>query len=410
MPQKELTQEQKDQFPKYIDKWRQVAICTDPMNKEAATNAIKQVYKDSKFKPPVNFIFTSSPYANAFTAAICRLIIELKPEPTAVNKAWNSYIKAVEGQEDRDQFMQSVRGIIKEQCLHLLIERKQFKSSGNIEHDLNGIAVMITANITKINSAVYEGLQKSGFGNMDAGWLSYYEFFKEVVGLKKETKELEGLFDLAQHAGWFLPFEDTVFIADRPSFINLDDADRLHCTTRGAVEFRDGFKYYSLHDIRVEEAIIRHPEQLTLQRIDEERNAEVRRVLTQLYGVDKWLIDSKAEVLHQDTEVILMDTGAAMKRHRKLLRKEVPNDEAIVRVMVTNHSAEPDGTYRNYFLPVDPELRPLLKDPDDKSTGLNREQLIENGYIGAPQELTCHNAVASTFGLRGEEYKPDVES
>ena len=55
---------------------------------------------------------------------------------------------------------------------------------------------------------------------------------------------------------------------------------------------------------------------------------------------------------------------------------------------------EPDGSFKHHFLRVDPHLRPLLPD----------------GSFGQPQPLTARNAVASTFGLRGDEYAPERET
>lgn len=57
-------------------------------------------------------------------------------------------------------------------------------------------------------------------------------------------------------------------------------------------------------------------------------------------------------------------------------------------------TAEPDGSFKEYMLRVHPELRPML----------------DGGQFGEPQALTAHNAVASTFGLRGEQYAPIMES
>jgi hypothetical protein len=59
-------------------------------------------------------------------------------------------------------------------------------------------------------------------------------------------------------------------------------------------------------------------------------------------------------------------------------------------VKVINSSCESDGTRKTYWLRVDPECRPML--------GGER--------FGERQVLTPRNAVASTFGLRGEEYVP----
>ena len=75
-----------------------------------------------------------------------------------------------------------------------------------------------------------------------------------------------------------------------------------------------------------------------------------------------------------------------------------PDNRAGVRsasaVEVVNHTAEPDGSYKHHFLRVDPKLRPILSD----------------GQMGTPQRLTARNAVASSFGLRGVDYQPEVET
>ena len=59
---------------------------------------------------------------------------------------------------------------------------------------------------------------------------------------------------------------------------------------------------------------------------------------------------------------------------------------------MTNRTAEPDGSFRQYILPVHHECRPL---PDPANP---------NGRFGNTQKRTALNAVASTFGLTGEEY------
>ena len=387
MSQRELTQEEIDQFPHYIQKWKTIATCTDPIDKPNAIKAMKQIYKGAHKTRPKNFIFTGSPHANAMVAQVCHLLIE-HGEIDTTSALLDAYPESIENQQERDRFLAGVTQVLQEQCYPILIK------AGQLKHGSTQLNTLVKKSLVALSQESFDNemkqhLQNSGFGNMDAGWLSYYNFFQEVVGLEKETAELAGLFEFATHAGWFLPFVDTVFIADRPSFISLDSENRFHCTTRAALEFRDGFKLYCLHDIKVEWQLIVSPETLTLKRIEEERNAEIRRVLiNELYGTDKYIIDSDATVLDVDTDMY--------GRQRRLLRVEVPGDESIVRVQVINSSPELDQTYRTYFLPVEPSLRPIIS--------------VEPRVLGEPQKMTCHNAVASTFGLRGEEYNPDVES
>ena len=118
--------------------------------------------------------------------------------------------------------------------------------------------------------------------------------------------------------------------------------------------------------------LFENPGKITVQMIDAETNAERRRLMVDLFGAVRYIQESGAKLLHED-------------RFGKLYRKDQPGDEPLVFVEVLNRTPEPDGTFKHYWLPVNPELRP-----------------IRNGRIvGEPQELTAWNAVASTFGLRG---------
>ena len=63
-------------------------------------------------------------------------------------------------------------------------------------------------------------------------------------------------------------------------------------------------------------------------------------------------------------------------------------------VVVKNSTPDDNGRQKLSFLPVDTECRPLLA----------------NGGKGNPQARTARNAVASTFGLYGEDYRPVIET
>jgi hypothetical protein len=159
------------------------------------------------------------------------------------------------------------------------------------------------------------------------------------------------------------------------------EGERLHRADGPAVEWPNGQRYYFWRGLQVAEDVILMPETITPARIDVERNAEVRRVLLERYGVDRYMRESGARAVHRD-------------RFGVLLRKEMPNDEPIVMVQVTNSTPEPDGTRKIYMRRVHPELRPML----------------DGGRYGEPQKMTAHAAVASTFGLRAEEYDPVMET
>ena len=90
---------------------------------------------------------------------------------------------------------------------------------------------------------------------------------------------------------------------------------------------------------------IRKPlRQLTIAEIDKASNVELRRLMIELYGHSRYLMETGAELVDED-------------EFGQLYRKEIPNDEAIVMLCVTNSTMEPDGTYKKYFLRVPPSVR-----------------------------------------------------
>ena len=52
-----LTQEQKDLFPVYRDKWLNIGLCTDPLDRDATREAISEFYISQGYKPPKKIEF-----------------------------------------------------------------------------------------------------------------------------------------------------------------------------------------------------------------------------------------------------------------------------------------------------------------------------------------------------------------
>lgn len=224
------------------------------------------------------------------------------------------------------------------------------------------------------------GIPLCGYGQHDCSWLSYYDYFGREVGLSDIVAPLQGLMEIAESAGWFIPYDEVCIISERPNLLMLDDRGRMHNTDGPAIRFPDGYAIYAIHGVVVPEFVIEDPSKITVKVIEEERNAEVRRVMVERYGQERYLEDCKAKKIHSD------EWGT-------LYKKAQPGDEDLLFVKVVNSTAEPDGTFKNYFIRVNPELRPL-------TGGQN---------MGEPQKLTALNAVASTFGMTGAEYANSMQ-
>ena len=220
------------------------------------------------------------------------------------------------------------------------------------------------------------------YGQHESYWIAFYGYCRDVLQIEYESKRSQQLDlwdELAQSCGWWWCYQNYVIVTERQTRALLDDRGRLHCDDGSALAFRDGWAVYAVHGVRVPEHVVAHPETITVREIDSEPNLEIRRVMITRYGQSRYLRDSGATLIHED------DWGT-------LYRKEIPNDEPLIMVKVVNSMPEPDGSYREFFLRVDPECRPLLSD----------------GNLGEPQTLTALNAVASTFGKTGPKYKRDL--
>ena len=125
--------------------------------------------------------------------------------------------------------------------------------------------------------------------------------------------------------------------------------------------------------------------------IENERNQELRYQMIQSYGQERFIEDSIAKKLHSD------DFGT-------LYEKKLGNNKPILIIKVINSTEEPDGSFKDYFLFVHPELKPL------PSPNLSPDQQLAWLYKQNGQILTARNAVASTFGLRGEDYLPVTQT
>lgn len=183
--------------------------------------------------------------------------------------------------------------------------------------------------------------------------------------------------EIARSAGpwWALP--GLAIVSERPTLIRRDDRARLHASSGPALAYADGTTMWAWHGVRVPRDVIEHPETITIESIDGERNTEVRRVLIERFGEERYIRAEGATIVSED------ETGRLWRRvsGRSPSRWHwVEPDEPVVMVEVANTTPEPDGTRKTYVLRVPPDMR------------------------------TAREAVAWTFGMTGEQYRPMAES
>ena len=219
-------------------------------------------------------------------------------------------------------------------------------------------------------------------------WVAYaaqMDYLNRVIGVRLDRSFIDAVAD----CGLFWMLNGISFAAERPTHLNRDGAGDLHCEVGPSIAYPSGWSWWHWHDIRVPQQVIEMPETITLEGIHDARRPELRRIMIERYrsgdrvhGVAAYLRDADARRLDRDP------------RFGTLWHLDSGHEAPTLIVEVVKHTPEPDGTCRHFWLRVDPELRPILED----------------GSFGAPQDATARNAVASTFGLSGAEYAPEVET
>lgn len=176
------------------------------------------------------------------------------------------------------------------------------------------------------------------YGQHDASWLGFYEYFNDVVNLKEDCSPILPFIAISKEVGWFLPFAEVICFCERPIEINLfTEADnKTHCFHNEkpsyvvlnaqthkdgdmAIKFEDGTGIYRLHGVEVPKEIAVTPwNKLDPTLILSTQNAEVRREIVRKIGIERIFQHLDAEVIDKDIkgeyELLLLDLKDGRKR------------------------------------------------------------------------------------------------
>ena len=193
------------------------------------------------------------------------------------------------------------------------------------------------------------------------------------VGLTAEQEtRLNEYEQTVRHGLWAWPHEHGIVVSDRPITCQMEEARpgawRLHSADGPALAFLDGYRIYAWHGTCVPGAVITRPETLIAADFNQEANQEVRRAMIEAVGWPRYLELTGAKSVQRDScgDLYRVRVAAGQPEHGL--------------VVVTNGTPEPDGTFKRYGL-----------------------------YV-SPTHLTAQAAVASTYGLTAETYKPSVRT
>ncbi|MCX4531131.1 hypothetical protein OHA79_38925 [Streptomyces sp. NBC_00841] len=327
----------------YVDSWRAVAAATGAADRGAAEDGVRLAYRSAGLAEPEQIVWADSPKA----------AVEVVEKLVGAGRSVRDEVRTRPWAEERRRMYDEL-GPAGWSSLWSATGAQLWETTAALAERIRTGVVAALAESPEDETDVRMVLLDAVLGQHDAAWLAAFD---------GRGDRLDGLAEVARHAGWWWPYERTVVISERPETLHRDEAGRLDRGDGPALSYRDGFTLYAWRGMPVPAEFLAELTALTPERIREEENAELRRVMLEFYGYDRYLTESGAEPVHRD------ETGI-------LWRIALDGDEDVVMVEVVNSTPEPDGTHRTYWLRVPPSTR------------------------------TAKGGVAWTFGLDGDAYTP----
>jgi hypothetical protein len=324
-----------------VAEWLECGLTTAPADRWAAEAGVRRAYTSAGLPEPERFEWLDSPRAGAIRAS------QVSTQDTCVRTAVRTRPWAAArarlteglgaGGWSRHWAATGAR------TWQLLTDRIVTPLRTRLGTELDE-AGLVRARMSLLDAA---------HGQHDGAWLGAFD----------DDPSLRGLADVARAAGWWWPYERVVILTERPVALHRDSLGRLHHGDGPALSYPDGWSLYAWRGMPIPAEVAHALPHLTVDQIRAEDNAEVRRVMLEHFGYERYLTESGAAQVHRD------ECGV-------LWRVDLPGDEPLVMVEVLNSTPEPDGTRRTYFLRVPPFTR------------------------------TARAAVAWTFGLEPDDYVP----
>ncbi len=366
--------------------WLNLGLSTEPADRERAERAVKTAYSAVNLPPPPALFWVPSPFAGTIAAQLVQTQLNNRPTTARFRRlrrqltsrarkltdgAWSDIGREL--QPVQDQVWDGV-GLVAESAIRLGGE----PTGEWLTYVWNAVRAQgghwfRDVDLRRAWGQLWRPARGTGaggpppiapcYGHHDAGWLGQLDAAERIAG---DSERLVGLVELARSSGWWWPTREAVVLSDRPASLEIDDDGRLHCERGPALVYRDGWSVHAWHGVRVPPWVIERPHLITLQMVVRQPNVEMRRVLLERYGYERYVRTVGSRV-HSD------DWGT-------LWRAPLFGDEPLVMVQVLNATPEPDGRFKDYFLRVPPSVS------------------------------TAHEAVAWTFGASRESYAPQVQA
>ncbi len=341
MPKKitKLTAEQEARMPEWRDRWIAHGLSTERADWGRFERGIRAAYRFAKLEQPMTIVRVPSPLVLAFAAPIADHVIRQLCKTKsggAVRVAVRGAVDdAVRGAVD-DAVDVAVRGAVDDAVRDAVRGAVDDAVRGAVDDavdDAVDVAVRVAVRDAvggavggavddavdgAVDDAVGDAVGGAVGGAVKNNWTNYLggqfwvggwwgsssfvSFFRDVCGLTfdDDTWERAKAYEDMSYAGWCWPHTKFCMVSDRPTLLHRDEEGRLHCEDGPAIAWSDGFCIHRIHGVTVPQWIIERPDTITIEAIDKEDNAEVKRIMMERMGISRYLQESGATVVAMD--------------------------------------------------------------------------------------------------------------
>ncbi len=269
-----LTPEQQALIPVYREKWRKIALSTQRVDREKATEALKAAYNFFDSEAPEIEFFDSPKAALKELSDICYDYLDFSILCDLRHPLINYPYERSQNTTTIEE-----RTVIEREILKIVLEQNyNIHTQLELEEDFDEEFLIPDEHM---------------LGGIQTDFLiaecCFYDFCISVLKLPHNQQKWKAFKNIVQYCGWIFDYNNICLVSNRPIKLSYDEQNNLHESNgKPAIEYADGFKVYAYHGVWIPEKYGEIPSsQWKSHWLLSEENAELRRILIQSIGYNR---------------------------------------------------------------------------------------------------------------------------
>lgn len=321
-----LTPEQIAKFPEYVEKWTRIGLSCEPANVAECRRGIDLAYTAARLSPPQHIIVCDGPLAAAVVATIFKnqlpplmtASVRARVRASVADSVWDSVSASVSDSVSdsvwdsvaasvwanvADSVADSVRDNVAASVRDSVAASVWANVAASVRASVSAsVAASVAASVwDSVTASVWDSVaasvRKMLYASHAANASSWWAFWRDECGLKKQVEPATGLIIISENCGWWAPYKNMAIIQHRHSECHRNERGRLHNEKGMAVKYRDGWGLYAIDGITVDEQIVLRPESQTIVQIDGEKNNDIKTIRINRFGWTRYLRESGAKCI-----------------------------------------------------------------------------------------------------------------